>query len=72
MALCKTVIHMFNTFSVFLITYIYLLLNHYANDSKLNASQLKYKWKQGCIHSFGKYKLRVYLKYIKVDCVGRM
>lgn len=59
-------------FSVFLITYIYLLLNHYADDSELNASQLKYEWKQGCIFSLGKYKLRVYVKDIKVGSVGKM
>lgn len=54
-------------FSVFCITYVYLLINHYANNSGINATKLKCEWKQGCIHSFGMYKLRVYLKYTKVS-----
>lgn len=59
-------------FSISLVADIYLLLNHYANGSELSASQLKYEWKQGYVYSFGKCKLKVYLKDIKVDCVGKV
>lgn len=72
MALCKTIPCTFTIFSIFHITYIYLLINHYTNNSGINATELKCEWKQGHINSFGMYKLRVYLKYTKVNYMRKI
>lgn len=63
---------MFSVYSISLAADIYLLLNHYANNSELSTSQLKNELKQCYVYYFGKCKLRLYLKDIKAVCVGKV